>query len=664
MAVILIRTPNRSEKKKSKSRNNSFALQELGFQQDSLSPDAARLLLAELRQEQTRLELKNDELLRIQAELEESRSRYYDFYHIAPVGFLTLTPAGIAVEVNRTLGNMMQREAYSYSDLEFSSFVHPDERELFKQQMAFLFETGISQSFMTRIRKKNGFFWARIEAVLTRDNNIGPVARVVIVDITERKNAEAALQTQVLTEKALRIIAEAALSSHSVIELCEKVREVLRSLTAAENFLIALLDAKKQEIHYVFRDITDASFPARRPVGKGLTEYIMRAGKAMFLSAEDLKKLKEQGEDSVPYTKVNSWLGAPLIDADENVFGSIAIFSCQETNLTEAVSLEVFSVIAAQIAQAISIKQIQDAVQNSEIRLNTVLGSIPDIIWIKNLSGQYQYCNPMFEKVFGKTKQVIMGKTDEELFGGKLLSEKTESDLSELKIGSTISTEDCILSELNESEIWLETIKTPMIDLQGNMTGILGVSRNISERKKLQEELKILAQTDELTGLPNRRHFLAAAERALRHVRRYGGACSLLLLDLDSFKRINDVFGHAVGDIVLREVSRHFLSALRASDLIGRIGGEEFAILLSETDLAGAEFVAERLRINVEAAELFSSSGIPLPLTVSIGLAEFHGKTDTLAELMVRADAALYSAKKAGKNTVFREEKTKFDADS
>lgn len=653
MAVIFIHERNRLEKKNPKSKNKATKSFAVPFQQDALSPDAARLILAELRQEQTRLELKNAELLRIQAELEESRARYYDFYHIAPVGFLTLTQQGKLVEVNRTLAMLLQRPINALHDLKFLDMVEHDDRELFRRHMGILFESGISQSFLVRLCRKNSFFWARIESVLTRDKDLGPVARIVIVDITERKNAELALQSQLRTEKALRTIAESALNSHSFEELCIKVREVLRFLSPAEHFSIAILDEKFQEIYYAYREVADASFPERRPIGKGLTEYAMKQRQAVFLGADEIKKLKESGEDQLAFTTVKSWLGAPLFDSNGKIFGVAALFSREKTNLLESISLEVFSVIAAQIAHSISIRRIQEAVKNSETRLGIVLDSIPDIIWIKDLSGRYQYCNPMFEKVFGRKKSELLGKTDQELIDAQHALLLTEQDLQIFQSGSMMKSEGCIHSPTDGSEIWLETIKTAMIDLEGNVTGILNIARNISERKKFQEELKSLAQTDELTGLPNRRHFFEAAEKELDRIRRYGGECSLLLIDLDSFKCINDVFGHPVGDIVLREVSRHLASALRSTDTIGRIGGEEFALLLCDTDMRGAEHVAEKLRKDVASAGLATHSGIPLPLTISIGVATNNGNKETLSELLARADAALYSAKAAGKNTIF-----------
>ena len=199
---------------------------------------------------------------------------------------------------------------------------------------------------------------------------------------------------------------------------------------------------------------------------------------------------------------------------------------------------------------------------------------------------------------------------------------------------------------------YLETIKTPIWNVQGELIGVLGIARDISERKKMQEELQQQAITDELTGAFNRRHFMFQAEQELLRVRRYGGECSVLMLDLDSFKRINDAFGHPVGDKVLAKVAEICLATLRCTDLFGRIGGEEFAAILTGTDVKGAKVIAERLRRNIQEAAIDTLETITVSLSVSIGVATYQPTNDSLSSLMLRADTALYAAKSCGRNQV------------
>lgn len=167
----------------------------------------------------------------------------------------------------------------------------------------------------------------------------------------------------------------------------------------------------------------------------------------------------------------------------------------------------------------------------------------------------------------------------------------------------------------------------------------------------LAEQMKRLAIVDPLTGVLNRRGFLDAALRAVSHARRSSAPLALIMADLDEFKRLNDTYGHATGDRALRMFAGHLETALRRSDLVGRIGGEEFAVLLSGTDEDNARFVAERLCHSLERASLEAAHG-PIRITSSFGVAVL-GETDgDVEDLMERADRALYMAKETGRNRV------------
>jgi diguanylate cyclase (GGDEF)-like protein len=152
-------------------------------------------------------------------------------------------------------------------------------------------------------------------------------------------------------------------------------------------------------------------------------------------------------------------------------------------------------------------------------------------------------------------------------------------------------------------------------------------------------ELERLATTDELTGLANRRHFLPQLERELASAARYRSSLSLLLLDLDNFKAINDTYGHSAGDRALRLVARSLEDCLRAPDLVARLGGDEFAVLLPQTGRAAAGALAERL------TDAVSRLSLPCPLTLSIGLASLKG--DDATDLLEEADRVLYREKRS-----------------
>jgi two-component system, cell cycle response regulator len=179
-------------------------------------------------------------------------------------------------------------------------------------------------------------------------------------------------------------------------------------------------------------------------------------------------------------------------------------------------------------------------------------------------------------------------------------------------------------------------------------------------RKRLQDRLQesyrrslSLALTDELTGLYNRRYLFAHLDELIERVRRDGISVAVLLFDLDHFKRVNDTHGHAAGDDVLQELAARTVNSVRSVDLVARLGGEEFVVVMPETDLAIAAAVAERLRLAV-AREPFvvRASGEKLPVTISIGVTAANGKEEDRDRILKRADDALYTAKTRGRDQV------------
>ena len=173
------------------------------------------------------------------------------------------------------------------------------------------------------------------------------------------------------------------------------------------------------------------------------------------------------------------------------------------------------------------------------------------------------------------------------------------------------------------------------------------VRRNFVQRR----ELTRLAYVDSLTGVANRARFLALAEREVARAQRYARPLSLLVLDVDHFKRINDSFGHLAGDAALRELGRALSASVRASDLVGRLGGEEFGVVLPETDARAAGELAERLRTSAHGVSVPSGDG-PAAMSVTIGTSELSSATEGLRELLIRADRALYQGKRDGRDRI------------
>jgi diguanylate cyclase (GGDEF)-like protein/PAS domain S-box-containing protein len=177
------------------------------------------------------------------------------------------------------------------------------------------------------------------------------------------------------------------------------------------------------------------------------------------------------------------------------------------------------------------------------------------------------------------------------------------------------------------------------------------VIRDISENKKTEEELLRLAATDPLTGAFNRREFTALADREALRASRYHHPLSILMLDLDHFKKLNDTYGHAAGDKALQRFTTLCCNALRNVDIFGRWGGEEFVALLPETTADGAAIIAERLRKMVDDT-VVNFNDHKITFTVSIGIAQYRDSETSVDAPLSRADMAVYDAKKAGRNRI------------
>lgn len=178
------------------------------------------------------------------------------------------------------------------------------------------------------------------------------------------------------------------------------------------------------------------------------------------------------------------------------------------------------------------------------------------------------------------------------------------------------------------------------------------LNEEIERRKILEKELQRLAKTDPLTSLYNRGYFFEAAEKELNRTQRYNTSICLAILDIDHFKRINDTYGHPVGDVVLQAIAKHCLLNVRETDLVARLGGEEFAFLLLHVNADEARIKMDTLRREISEIKVPYDGGKTLSVTVSIGLALYTPSIKQFDDLYIQADEKLYEAKNAGRNCV------------
>ena len=184
------------------------------------------------------------------------------------------------------------------------------------------------------------------------------------------------------------------------------------------------------------------------------------------------------------------------------------------------------------------------------------------------------------------------------------------------------------------------------------------IATDITDRKLAEEQLKAakqhaekLANKDDLTGLNNRRAFFELGHRSFQQAKRYKHPISIIMMDIDHFKQINDNYGHSTGDKVLQALSEPLQTLVRETDIIGRMGGEEFAFILPETELDEAANLAERLRAGIEKI-IVTYNELSISITASLGVVTYSDEDDNLESLITKADDALYVAKKKGRNQI------------
>ncbi|GAB2881122.1 hypothetical protein GCM10027046_06660 [Uliginosibacterium flavum] len=289
-------------------------------------------------------------------------------------------------------------------------------------------------------------------------------------------------------------------------------------------------------------------------------------------------------------------------------------------------------------------EQVQQFVQR-------LIDVIPDPVYIKKTGGRYVMVNDAFAEYRHLDKSYIVSSAypPPPAPVDVLTRQASIEEDNSVLVGGEILKEEHVIRKATGEEVFRIVCKRHSIYFD-NEPVIIGIDHHITRWRVAERELQRLAQQDALTGIANRRHFREEADRAIDRAERYGEPLSLVMLDLDHFKHVNDSYGHQAGDQVLLETVSRINSCLRKSDIAGRWGGEEFVVLLPHTDAAEALFAAERLRTALAASPILADANA-LTITLSAGFAQ-RLAGETLDSFIARADTALYQAKNSGRNRV------------
>ncbi len=296
------------------------------------------------------------------------------------------------------------------------------------------------------------------------------------------------------------------------------------------------------------------------------------------------------------------------------------------------------------------------AVRSSEARLNTILDSVDAAIYIKGPDLRYRYVNRKVASIFGTSPEQIVGKRDADFFDRQTADNLHQNDTKVLKDKIRLTTEEVNRNLGSHTEQVYLSVKLPLLDQSGQAYALCGISTDVTEQRQAAEEIHRLAYFDPLTQLPNRRALIDRMEREMAVAKRSECNGALVFIDLDHFKEVNDLMGHAAGDELLRTVANRLGSTLRSTDTLARIGGDEFVLLLSNLDSDRNQAADQAL---TTARKLKACFAQPVPLgerqhsvTASMGIALFSDAESEPDNLLRWADMAMYAAKDSGRNSI------------
>lgn len=339
------------------------------------------------------------------------------------------------------------------------------------------------------------------------------------------------------------------------------------------------------------------------------------------IAREEINYLKATGEKRFYWT-----VKKPIHDRDGKLIGLCGI----STDITE------HKLIEARLAEQHQLLEI-------------ILANVDAHIYMKDNQHRFLYVNQKVADLLGLPAEQIINRRDDEVIPAASACQLWRLDNRVFETGELQAGEEMLTDpEGNQHYYW--SVKVPFLLGNGTQT-LIGISSDITELHQLKEQLQYQSVRDGLTGLYNRRFFFELCEKNLSLDIRHHLTSVLMVLDVDQFKCINDRYGHPLGDRALIHLGRVMQSVLRSEDVLARIGGDEFAILLPNTTLVAAASLAERLRKLVMQSPLPLADGDKLVITISAGLVE-NGDGELMESLYARADQMLYQAKQDGRNCV------------
>ena len=489
------------------------------------------------------------------------------------------------------------------------SRVHPDDAEAFKERIRESAQTMSAWEGEYRVTlSDNRVYWRKALASPSRQVDGSVLWQGFVMDITARKQLEAAL----------------AYESDRNMQILSSLGEGVLGMDLQGR--ITFVNAKALEM---------LGWEEKELIGENLYEVAQQDADGS--GGPDRKRATHPDIGSDISMQVNDW----FMRKDGSRF-PVAM-------LTTA--LEEEGVVWGKVVSFRDITRQQET-EAQTLLLVTALEASANAIVIADLDTQIEWVNPAFSAITGYDFVEAIGRKPADLVKSGYHDAAFYDQMWSVLLEGKPWRGEFVNRRKDGSLFDEEAIITPVSGADGKVHHYIGVKQDISERKRMETELRTQASTDMLTGLPNRRCFFDFAETELARIKRSKASSAvIIMLDLDRFKSINDTYGHGVGDLVLQQLASIMRNTLRRGDFSGRLGGEEFVMLLPETSIEQARHFAERLRQEI-AESVIEADGVRFSYTASFGLTAMADSDDSFEAALGRADDAMYLAKDNGRNRV------------
>jgi len=589
-----------------------------------------------------------DATARVQAEAEaaDREALFRATFEQAAVGIAHVGLDGRWLRVNHTLCEFFGHAPDTLLATTFQQLTHPDDLSDDLALVQQLLDGRIDRYDMRKryLHADGRALWAHLTVSLRRDADGQPLHFIsVIEDIAAAVEAEQAIR-QAHDELELRVAErtrELEGANRTLAVEVEQRRDAeaalreseLRIRTILENSHDAFIATEEDGRVAEWNRAAEAVFGWRRSevIGKSLGELIVpqalrqahEAGMARFLAGGDARVLDQR-------------LQLPARHRNGHEFPVEMTIS-----LVRLGRRRLFTAFLHDISERAAAEQ---QLRESEARLRTITDNVPALIALLDRDGRYRFTNATHRDWFGIDPASLLGRSMRDVLGEAVYA-TVRPHVARVLDGEQVAF-DLELQGSDNATRHVHATYTPALDAAGAVTGFYVTAQDITVHKQLAQMLEQRALRDELTGLPNRAAWTQALDEGLARSERDALGAAVMFLDLDGFKQVNDTHGHEVGDAVLREFARRLRASVRATDMVARLAGDEFVVLLEAA--RDPALAASKVAAAIERAMVppFDVAGLRLPMTGSIGVAVQAAGTFDRERLLRRADEAMYAAKR------------------